>query len=100
MGDPKSVQQNIDERRIAAQDLIESFLNSIADQNREPDAWEARDILASMSAMLGKMHFLSRIYIERAGVPPDGRADRWSRNEETPTLEALRRTFEVVKGYP
>lgn len=88
------------ERRIAAQNSIEDFLNSIAQQNREPDAWEARDILASMGAILGNMHHLSRSYIERASVPPAGRAEQWPRNEETPTIEALRRTLEVVKGYP
>lgn len=89
-----------EEKKREAEQAIAQVLDAMAEENREPDEWEARDLLAAMGAILGRMYALSLNLTFRAMTEPAQRAGVWDRSETTPLLRDLRRTLEYIEGAP
>jgi len=87
------------ERKREAEDAIERFLAVFEKEKREPDDWEARDLLAAMGAITGRMYALSLKLTSRAMAAPEEREGQWDRNDTTPTTRSLRDTLAFIKGY-
>ena len=77
---------------------IRITLDRIAREGREPDVWEAHDLLAAMGAAMGGLQTYALNLVARANEPPERRSGTWDRTDTTPKVEDLRRALEMVSG--
>ena len=87
------------EKKREAEDAIEKILALFEEEKREPDDWEASDLLSAMGAIMGRMYALSLNLTSRAMAPPEEREGKWDREDTTPTTKSLRDTLAFIKGY-
>src|SRR4051812_15542074 len=62
------------QRKQIAENFIESILDAIATENREPDAWEAHDIAAAIGYVAASWYSAALACAGRALVPVEERA--------------------------
>ncbi len=88
------------QRKDAVERLLESILDELANEQREPDRWEATDMGAALNAIQMGWYNAAISYAMYALVPPEERAGEWQREETTPTSTELRNAVEYIKGMP
>ena len=86
------------EKKCAVEDKIEEALAMFSAEGHESDEWEARDLLAAMGALLGRMPTLAWNMIGRALVDEHERAGTWERKDTTPTVANLRDSLAYLRG--
>lgn len=88
------------QQKETAENFIESILEAIADEYREPDDWEAHDIAAGLGFVMAGMYRAALAYADRALTPPGQRAPLAVKEHEPPTARQLRDALDYIRGMP
>ena len=86
--------------------FVERFIGAALDQldveNREPDRWEAEQLVAAIGHLLVDWYSAAITATEKALAPANERADpdSWARNDDTVTRRALRDGLDYLAGKP
>ena len=86
-------------RRRAAEHSIRCVLNAIRADHREPDAWEAHDIVLAIGAVASGQYGLSTSFAVRALASPERRIAR-AHKSKPPEAAALFAGLEHVASLP
>jgi hypothetical protein len=84
-------------RKLLAERYIDDVLAAIAEDEREPDEWEAVHLCAAIGAINSRMYRAAAGYTDKAVEPPERRAGDWTRTEGTLNIGAIRAGLEQVK---
>lgn len=88
-------------KKETVEKLMGAILDGLEAEKREPDAWEAHDLLAAIGALTGRMYGAALTYAAHCLASPEERYKRsWPRAHETPTVAQLRKALEYVAGMP
>src|SRR3982751_3454365 len=92
------------DQRQAVLSLASSVLDEIDRQQREPDGWEASDLIACFGYVLVGLHFAALTLIDRALAPLEVRSDDvpvLGAGNPSASIRALREQIEYLRalGY-
>jgi hypothetical protein len=87
--------------------IIDIYLDIIAAEGREPDAWESLDLVGALDSLRQTELLGAQAYIERAITPPDNQSKDYHLSPDqiesvaSVTLQSLRYQVSVrhAKGY-
>jgi hypothetical protein len=86
------------EKKSHAQAFIHGVLGLIEAEGREPDAWEAHDVLLAIGLIAGGMYSASLAYADRACTLPDERSPLAVLALNSPSLQDLHQALDGVSS--
>jgi hypothetical protein len=89
-------------QKEAAERLIESILDALDADGRQPDRWEAEHLAAALGFILSTMYFASiaKSIIGLTSSEKRAAPETWGRTSDTATTHAFRSGLGYVQGTP